>query len=44
MSKEKPPFRKDFEKERCLLQYASLRLYLFVVFQDRIASVMLAQE
>ena len=44
MSKEKPPFLKDFEKERYSLLYAFPGSYLFVVFQDRIASVMLAQE
>ena len=42
MSKENRPFSKNFEKGRFF--YISLRVYLFVAFQYRIASVMLAQE
>ena len=42
MSKEKPPSLKTMNKGGNF--YVFLRSYLFVVFQDRIASVMLAQE
>ena len=43
MSKGKPPFFKNTEKERRIL-YIGFGSYLFIVLQDRIASVILAQE
>ena len=44
MSKGKPLFFKQSLKKSGFLSYVDLSIYLFVVLQDRIASVMLAQE
>ena len=43
MSKEKPPFLKIIEKKRSFFVFVGIQLG-FIILQDRMPSVMLAQE